>query len=104
MTMNRREIILEEINKDETNPMNYYLLALEDRRDNQLTDCIEQLSILIKRFPDYHPSYYVLAEIYYQLDRINEGTTIVNQGIQKAKDLQLMKVLHELEQLKLLND
>ncbi len=102
--MNRREIILKEIEDQPENPMNHYLLAIEERRDNNIEACISALNRLIDDFPDYHPSYYVLAEIYYQLDLIDEGTRIANLGIKKAKDLQLSKVLSELEQLKLLND
>lgn len=104
MTMNRREIILQEIQIEPNNPLNYYLLALEDRREENLDSCIITLQELIVRFPNFHPSYYILAEIFYQLDRTDEGTAIANQGIVIAKDLQLMKVLHELEQLILLND
>jgi hypothetical protein len=45
-----------------------------------------------------------LAELFYKLDRIDEGTYVAELGIKKAKDLQLLKVLHELEQLILIND
>ena len=102
--MNRREIILKEIEDQPENPMNHYLLAIEERRDNNIEVCISILNKLLDNFPEYYPSYYVLAEIYYQLDLIEEGTRIANLGIKKAKDLQLSKVLSELEQLKLLND
>ena len=102
--MNRREIILKEIEDQPENPMNHYLLAIEERRDNNIEASISILNKLLDNFPEYYPSYYVLAEIYYQLDLIEEGTRIANLGIKKAKDLQLSKVLSELEQLKLLND
>jgi hypothetical protein len=104
MTMNRKEIILQEIEKNPQEPLNYYLLALEERRNKEWEACINLLKNLIEQFPTYHPSYYVLAEIFYQLDRIEEGTSIAERGIQQAKVLQLGKVLHELEQLMLLND
>ncbi len=102
--MNRREIILKEIEDQPENPMNHYLLAIEERRDNNIEACISILNKLLDNFPEYYPSYYVLAEIYYHLDLIEEGTRIANLGIKKAKDLQLSKVLSELEQLKILND
>ncbi len=104
MTMNRREIILKEIENQPENPLNYYLLALEERREADWVACIGSLQRLIQRFPDYHPSYYVLAEIHYQLDEIEEGTRIAKQGMEITKGLQLMKAYHELAQLIELND
>ncbi len=104
MTMNRREIILKEIENQPENPLNYYLLALEDRRESDWVACIASLQLLIQRFPEYHPSYYVLAEIHYQLDQIDEGTRIAKKGMEITKGLQLMKAYHELVQLVELND
>ena len=102
--MNRREIILQEIKEDPENPFNYYLLAMEERADGNLENCIHILETILSKHPDYQPTYYTLAEILYSLDQTLDATKIAKLGIQKAKDLQLMKVLHELEQLILLND
>jgi tetratricopeptide (TPR) repeat protein len=102
--MNRSEFILNEIKEDPQNPLNYYLLAVEERSIGNMDSSILILQNLILSHPDYHPSYYTLAELFYKLDRIKEGTQIAERGIEKAKDLQLMKVLHELEQLILIND
>jgi len=43
MTMNRKEIILKEIENHPENPLNIYLLALEERRDANWANCIELL-------------------------------------------------------------
>jgi tetratricopeptide (TPR) repeat protein len=102
--MNRREIILNEINENPQNPFNYYLLAVEERSIGSVSASIEILQQLILNFPNYHPSYYTLAELLYQEDRTSEATAIAEQGIVKAKDLHLLKVSRELEQLILLND
>jgi len=102
--MNRRELILKELSENPTDPLNYYLFAVEERSIGDFDASIEQLVYLINQHPNYHPSYYMLAEIYYHLDRIEEGTQIALQGIQKAKNLQLLKVSSELEQLINLND
>lgn len=102
--MNRKEIILQELNENPDNPFNYYLLAVEERSIGNLDKSTYLLQSLIERFPDYYPTYYTLAEIFYQLDRTEEATAIATLGIKKAKDLQLMKVLRELEQLILVND
>ena len=104
MTMNRRELILKEIENQPEEPLNYYFLALEERRDANWQTCIDLLKKLIKNHPAYQPSYYVLAEIHYQLDQIEEGTFIAKKGIEIAKGLHQMKALHELEQLIQLND
>jgi len=102
--MNRKELISQAVVENPENPLNHYLLAIEERAEGNLERCIEILYSLIERFPDYHPTYYMLAELLYQSDQTNEGTRIAELGIQKAKDLQLTKVFHELEQLILLND
>jgi tetratricopeptide (TPR) repeat protein len=102
--MNRKEIILQEIDVNPENPLNHYLLAVEERAEGNFEACILVLKTLISNYPDYHPSYYTLAELLYQLDHTLEATRIANLGIAKAKDLQFMKVLHELEQLVMLND
>ena len=102
--MNRSEFILNEIKEDPQNPLNYYLLALEERSIGNVESSISILQNLIINHPDYHPSYYTLAELFYTAERITEGTQIAELGILKAKDLQLMKVSHELEQLILIND
>lgn len=102
--MNRREFILNELQENPTDPVNYYLLAVEDRSIGEFDACIKLLIDLIHRYPNYHPSYYMLAEIYYHLERTEEGTLVALQGIRKAKDLQLLKVSSELEQLIDLND
>ncbi len=104
MTMNRREIILNEIDLEPENPLNYYLLALEERRESNWLVCINILQTLIEKFPEYHPAYYVLAEIHYQLDQIDEGTRVAKLGLEITKGLQLMKAYHELVQLVELND
>jgi tetratricopeptide (TPR) repeat protein len=102
--MNRREFILIEIEQNPSNPLNYYLLAVEERSTGNISEAINILKNLTTNFPDYHPTYYTLAELLYQTDRIDEATRIAEAGILKAKDLQLLKVSRELEQLILIND
>lgn len=102
--MNRKELILKAVEENPENPLNHYLLAIEERSEGQFDQCIKNLYALIELFPSYHPAYYALAELLYQTDQTNEGTRIAKLGIEKVKDLQLTKVLHELEQLILLND
>lgn len=102
--MNRKELISQAIDENPENPLNHYLLAIEERSEGQIEPCIKSLYSIIDRFPTYHPTYYTLAELLYQSDKTDEGTRIANAGIRNAKDLQLTKVLHELEQLKLIND
>ena len=102
--MNRREFILIEIEQNPSNPLNYYLLSVEERSAGNISEAINILKNLTINFPDYLPTYYTLAELLYQTDRIDEATRVAEAGILKAKDLQSMKVLRELEQLILIND
>jgi len=102
--MNRKELISQAVVDNPENPFNHYLLAIEERSEGNLARCIEILYSLIDQFPAYHPTYYTLAELFYQSDQTEEGTRVAELGIQNAKDLQLTKVFHELEQLILLND
>jgi hypothetical protein len=102
--MNRKELISQAIEENSENPLNHYLLAIEERSEGLIDHCIIRLYSIIERFPTYHPTYYTLAELLYQLDQTDEGTKIANAGIINAKDLRLTKVLHELEQLILIND
>jgi hypothetical protein len=102
--MNRKELISQALVENPDNPLNHYLLAIEERSEGNIGRCIEILNSLIERFPTYHPTYYTLAELFYLTDHTDEGTRIAELGKRNAKDLQLMKVFHELEQLILLND
>jgi hypothetical protein len=102
--MNRKELISQSVIENPDNPLNHYLLAIEERSEGNVSKCTEILLFIIENFPTYHPTYYTLAELYYQMDQTEEGNRIAALGIKNAKDLQLLKVLHELEQLIFLND
>ncbi|WP_395768990.1 hypothetical protein [Aquirufa sp.] len=102
--MNRREIILQEIENNPNNPLNYYFLAIEERSIGNLETSIEMLKNIIDKFPEYQPSYYTIAELLYELDRTEEGTFFAKKGILIANKLHLTKVVNELESLILIND
>lgn len=102
--MNRKEIILEEIEKDPNNPINLYFLAIEERAEGNLDACILVLKRIINIFPAYQPTYYTLAELLYEMEQSVEANGIVHLGILKAREHNLPKVVRELESLIMLND
>jgi hypothetical protein len=102
--MNRIEFIESEINKEPNNPLNYYLLALEYRKEGNFTQLEITAEYILEKHSDYQPIYYFYAEHLYGTNREKFGTQIALKGIKLAnKDLKY-KISNELTQLIEINE
>jgi hypothetical protein len=102
--MNRKKFIENEIENDANNPLNYYLLAIELRKEMNFIQFENTLEYMLKNFHEYLPIYFVYAEHLYQIENNDKAKKIANMGIAIAKEKQNVKVAKELEQLILIND
>jgi hypothetical protein len=97
--MNRKEFIEEEIKKEPNNPLNFYLMAFEHKKDGNFTELELVAEYILERFTDYQPIYYFYAEYLFGTNREGLGKTIASKGIELAKKSMNNKIVKELEQL-----
>jgi tetratricopeptide (TPR) repeat protein len=101
--MNRKEFIENEIKLDPENPMNYYLLALEFRKIGNILEFESALELLINRFNNYLPTYYIYAEYLYSNNQNEKAEEIIKKGIELAFVTKHTKIINELKQLNEIN-
>ncbi|CAM4260619.1 tetratricopeptide repeat protein [Cytophagaceae bacterium 50C-KIRBA] len=101
--MERKEFIKNEIKLEPENPFNYYLLALELKKEGDLGGAIEIFNNLIEQFPMYVPSYYSFACFLLEIEDDDKAKLVLQQGIDTAERAGATKALNELKQLWELN-
>ena len=85
-----------EIKNDPNEPFNYYGLAMEYYSNNPLA--AEKLFLtLLKQFPDYLPTYYQAANLFFSLEKIDLANSTFKIGIALAEKLKKEKILKELK-------
>lgn len=100
MKQNRKNIILEEIKEDPTNPFNYYLLGLECIKEEETNEIIQIFENLLKDFPNYLPSYLTYANYRIEHNLEQESTErLIEKGILIADQQQNNKAQRELQAL-----
>jgi hypothetical protein len=97
--MNRQKFIEIEIKNEPNNPFNYYLLALEFRKNEDFNSFEMTLEDMLVRFTAYLPTYYVYAEYLFQVENFAKGSQIAKLGIKLAEEIENGKLKKELEQL-----
>jgi hypothetical protein len=102
--MNRKEFIEAEINKEPKNPLNYYLLALEYRKECNFSQLEIIAEYILEKHSDYQPIYFFYAEHLYGSNREKLGTQIALKGIKLADKVKNNKIVNELKQLIEIND
>jgi hypothetical protein len=102
--MNRKEFIEEEIKKEPNNPLNFYLIAFEHKKDGNFTELEIVAKYILERFIDYQPIYYFYAEYLFGTNRADIGKTIALKGIDLAQKNMNNKIAKELELLIEMND
>ncbi|CAM3285793.1 tetratricopeptide repeat protein [Aquirufa ecclesiirivi] len=101
--MERKEFIKNEIKEEPNNPFNYYLLALELKKEGDLRGAIDLFTTLIKQFPIYIPTYYSFADYLLEIEEDDKAKQIIELGIEQATIAGQKKALHELKQMWELN-
>ncbi|MEY2792726.1 MAG: hypothetical protein RJA76_718 [Bacteroidota bacterium] len=98
MKQSRKNIILEEIKNEPENPFNYYLLALELKREGNKKEALQEFDYLINNFPDYLPVYqtYILYLIELAIED-EKLIQLINSGINLAISQNNKKAQSELQ-------
>jgi tetratricopeptide (TPR) repeat protein len=99
--MNQRIKQLKKLLEEEPNdPFIHYALSLELYKNKEINDAITKLENVIKKFPNYLPSYYQLAQWKFDLKNNTEALKIIEKGIIVAENQKNYKTLRELKELK----
>ncbi len=101
--MERKEFIKNEIKLEPENPFNYYLLALELKKEGKEAASREVFDDLLNKFPTYIPSYYSFADYLLEIGEEYKAKQVLEKGIEMAEKAGTAKALHELKQLLDLN-
>ncbi|RVU26697.1 tetratricopeptide repeat protein [Sandaracinomonas limnophila] len=94
------KFLQEEIKKEPQDPFNYYLLALEYKKENRIEDANSEFRKILNQFPGYLPTYltYLDFAITCKINQSQEELEYIGQkGIDLAKDLQNEKARRELQ-------
>lgn len=96
MQAERIKFLLEQKESDPNEPFNYYALAIE-YKDNQQDKALEYFEKLLREFPEYLPTYYHAAAVFFEMgDNFNAEATY-KSGIDLAEKLKKEKTLRELK-------
>lgn len=96
MQAERIKFLLEQIELDPEEPFNYYALAIE-YKDSQQDMAIEYFEKLLQEFPEYLPTYYHAAALFFETNQNKEAENTYLLGIKLAEKLKKEKALRELK-------
>lgn len=96
MQAERIKFLFEQIASDPNEPFNYYALAIE-YKDNQKDMALEYFEKLLKEFPEYLPTYYHAAALFFETNQNKEAVNTYLLGIKLAEKLNKEKPLRELK-------
>jgi|688.fasta_scaffold338303_2 tetratricopeptide (TPR) repeat protein len=96
MQAERINFLLEQIELDPQDPFNIYALAIE-YKDNQQDKAIGYFEKLLQKFPEYLPTYYHAAALYFEKNQNSEAENTYLLGIKLAEKLNKEKALRELK-------
>ena len=92
----RIKYLQEEIENFPDEPFNYYALALEYTKSKP-QDASAQFESLVNKFPDYLPTYYQAANLFFELQEFEKAEKLFKQGIRLAEEQNNLKTLKELQ-------
>lgn len=82
-----------------------YALAMELKKHAQTKEALEQFAELLKRNPDYHPSYFQYAAVLAQQNQADKAREVIQKGMAVTKKAGQEHAYEELEKaLAELND
>jgi tetratricopeptide (TPR) repeat protein len=96
MQAERINFLLEQIKTDPKDPFNQYALAIE-YIENQPQKSLEYFENLLTEFPEYLPTYYHAANLFFSFERLEKAKETYLMGIELAKKLKKEKTLKELQ-------
>ena len=96
--MNRKNTILDMLKDEPNDPFLVYALALEHIKDDELSEAITALEVLVSSQPDYLPAYYQLGKLKEQQGLISEAIVIYKKGEKIASEQRDLKTKSELSE------
>ncbi|MEL6534760.1 MAG: tetratricopeptide repeat protein [Bacteroidota bacterium] len=96
MNKARLDQLLVYLNEDPNDPFHWYAVGNEYRSADP-EKALEYFSQLRAKFPEYLPTYYVLAELYSELEETELAEEVFKEGIALAEKLRELKALAELK-------
>jgi len=84
------------VNEDPNDPFNLYALALEHSKSDS-SKAVDIFNQLLKKHPDYIPTYYQLGKLYIDLSKNEKALGVFDSGIRIATDKKDYKALRELQ-------
>lgn len=96
MQAERLKILLEYLAEDSNDPFNIYAVAMEYiNKDNE--KAIGYLKQLLAEHPDYVPTYYHAAAVFFEMGENELAEQTYIKGIEKAHQKQNLKAYDELK-------
>jgi DNA-binding SARP family transcriptional activator len=83
MQEERLKLLLDFLEEEPNEPFNRYAVAMELMNSNAVRS-IEHLEVLFLEHPTYLPTYYQLAQLYFDDDKLNEAENVYKKGIELA--------------------
>ena len=83
MQEERLKLLLDFLEKEPNEPFNRYAVAMELMNSN-VDRAMEHLEVLHLEHPTYLPTYYQLAQLYFDNDKLNEAEDVYKKGIELA--------------------
>lgn len=96
MNEHRINLLKAYIEEDPTDPFNHYGLAMEYIETNP-QEALEILNNLIKKFPNYLPSYYKTAHLLWEMEEWDRAEKMFLDGMKLAEIQKEYKTLNELK-------
>jgi predicted Zn-dependent protease len=98
MNSQRIEQLKKLMQEEPNDPFFLYAFGLEHLLTNK-PEARRLLLVVAQNHPTYLPVYYQLATLYLEADEVTAAETVLQQGIELAKEQKDSKALHELQNL-----
>lgn len=97
--MNRKEFLKSEIEAYPNDPLNYYMLALEFKKEGQHQLSKDLFDFLIEKNRAYLPTYYTYGAYLIELGEENKAELILHTGLSLAMKSNQEKMAKEIQSL-----
>lgn len=84
------------VNEDPNDPFNLYALALEHSKSDS-RKAIEIFNQLLKKHPDYIPTYYQLGKLYIDTSENEKALEVFDLGINLSRNKNDLKAMREIQ-------
>lgn len=95
--MNRKEFLMSEIKENPNDPLNYYMLALEYKKEGEETLSKSLFDQLIDQHKQYLPTYFTYGSYLLELAEEGKAEQILHQGLSLALEAGHEKMAKEIQ-------